>query len=93
MNPKLPAILLVICLLMSLVTLCMMAADKTFAKRRSRRIPERILFLFAALLGAPGGMIGMYIYRHKTKHTAFAVGFPLLAIVQVALLILAFLLL
>ena len=91
MKPTLPTALLVICLLMSLITLCLMAADKTYAKRRARRIPEKILFLFAALFGAPGGTLGMHLFRHKTKHLHFQLGFPVLAVIQIALLIAAFL--
>ena len=92
MNPSLPVILSAVCILMSLLTFCLMAADKSFAKRRARRIPEKTLFLFAALFGAPGGVLGMLTFRHKTKHTAFCIGFPLLALVQLALLLCLYLL-
>lgn len=93
MNPTLPVILLIVCILMSLLTLILMALDKSYAKSRTRRIPEKTLFLFAALFGAPGGVLGMQLFRHKTKHSYFAIGFPLLAVVQIAALCCAFLLL
>lgn len=87
MNPSLPDILTIVCILMSLLTFCMMAADKAAAKRHIRRTPEKLLFLFAFLFGAPGGTLGMYLFRHKTKHAAFFVGFPLLTLLQLLLLI------
>ena len=70
------------------IALCaMMGIDKLCAKLNKRRIPEKVLFLFAILFGAIGGTIGMYSFRHKTKHWYFAIFFPALAILQFALLV------
>ncbi len=67
------------------VLLCaLMGIDKLLAKLQKRRIPERTLFLLAFLGGALGGTLGMYSFRHKTLHKSFAIGFPLLALVQLA---------
>lgn len=62
-----------------------MGIDKRRAKRNMRRIPEKTLFLFAILLGGIGSSLGMYTFRHKTKHWYFKVFFPLLAVLQLAL--------
>ena len=51
---------------------------------QKRRIPEKTLFAFAILGGALGGTVGMYSFHHKTLHKSFAIGFPLLTIVQIA---------
>lgn len=72
-------------LAMSLVLFIMMWGDKNRAKRGARRIPEKRLFLFALLGGALGGWAGMYAFRHKTKHMQFVIGFPLIALLQLAL--------
>ena len=48
------------------------------------RVPERSLFLPALLGGALGGVLGMQVFRHKTRHWYFRFGFPLLLIVQLA---------
>ena len=46
--------------------------DKTFARRGSRRIPEKRL-LFAALLGgAAGAKLAQRFFRHKTHKQPFA---------------------
>ena len=66
----------------NVVLYALMGLDKLFAKLQKRRIPEKTLFAFAVLGGALGGTLGMY--RHKTLHKTFAIGFPLLAIVQIA---------
>ena len=80
MNP----ITLVCCAmgLMSLVSFCAMGLDKHFAKHAHRRIPEKRLFLFALLGGAAGGLAGMYLFRHKTRHWYFVWGFWALALLQ-----------
>ena len=71
--------------LASLVLLAVMGADTRRARRGLRRVPEKTLFLLALLGGAWGGWLGMRLFRHKTKHRSFVLGFPLLALLQLAL--------
>ncbi|MBR1565472.1 MAG: DUF1294 domain-containing protein [Oscillospiraceae bacterium] len=75
-----------LCLGMSLALFITMGLDKRFAKIEHRRVPEKRLFLLAALFGAPGGLLGMYAFRHKTKHWYFVVGFWALTVLQSGLL-------
>lgn len=72
---------------MNLLAFALMGVDKQRARRGAWRIPERTLFMAAALMGALGGTAGMFLFRHKTKHWYFRLGFPLLLAVQTALLI------
>lgn len=72
--------------IMSAVLFVMMGIDKKKAKAGAWRIPEARLFLFAFLGGAIGGCIGMRVFRHKTKHMLFKIGFPLIALMQIAAL-------
>ncbi|NLO97449.1 MAG: DUF1294 domain-containing protein [Peptococcaceae bacterium] len=59
--------------------------DKFKAKKHKRRTAERF-FLFLALIGgAPGILLGMWIFRHKTKHAKFKYGVPLLFVFNLAL--------
>lgn len=78
-------ILYVWLLLMSLVLFFTMGADKRRAVKSLRRVPERRLFTLALLGGAAGGWLGMYVFRHKTKHGKFIFGFPLIALLQLGL--------
>ena len=73
-------------LFMSAVCFAAMGLDKLYAGRGERRIPEKRLFLFAALGGAVGGLLGMYLFRHKTRHWYFVVGFWALFALQGAAL-------
>lgn len=67
---------------MSLVTFLTMGSDKRRARRGARRVPEARLFLLALLGGGAGGFLGMYAFRHKTRHPQFIIGFPLIAAAQ-----------
>ena len=73
--------------LMSVVLLVMMKADKERARRNQYRISEKTLWMTAILGGAIGGVIGMQLFRHKTKHLSFRFGFPLLALLDVSVLV------
>ena len=74
-------------IVMSIVAFSTMGYDKSAAQTRNRRIPERTLWNLALFGGGVGAYLGMILYRHKTKHMSFRIGFTLLAILQVALLI------
>ena len=74
------------CCVMSLWLLFAMGADKHYAKSGRRGVPEKRLFLLALLGGAPGGLLGMYAFRHKTKHPRFLLGFWALALLQLGAL-------
>lgn len=62
--------------------------DKSRARRQAWRVPERTLWLFAALGGSVATYVTMRIIRHKTLHRRFMWGLPLLMVVQGALLFL-----
>ena len=78
--------LLVLMAVMSVFLFAMMGLDKGKARRGKWRVSEKTLFIFALLGGALGGTAGMFLFRHKTKHRTFRLGFPLLAAAQLALL-------
>ena len=64
-----------------------MGMDKRRAKRRERRIREHFLFLLAALGGALGGIVAMRVFHHKTLHRSFAIGMPLLLLLNICCVI------
>ena len=79
---------IIICALatLNLLSFFLMRHDKQCARKNRRRVPEKTLFLSAILFGAFGGTLGMFVFRHKTKHWYFRVFFPLLAVLQFTLL-------
>ena len=74
--------LIILFSLMSVVLFIVMGIDKKHARLRMRRVPELTLFSLALLGGALGGVLGMQVFRHKTQHMKFVVGFPLIALLQ-----------
>lgn len=73
--------------IMNIIGVFIMGADKKRAQKHQYRISERTLWLVAFLGGAVGTTAGMQLYRHKTKHTSFKIGFPFLAGIELVLLI------
>ena len=64
-----------------------MGIDKWKAKRGSWRIPENTLFMFTVLGGGIGTIVGMYIFRHKTRKKYFTVGMPAILILEIILIV------
>ena len=64
-------------LIINLLLFFTMGIDKLKAKSGGRRVPEARLFFLALIGGSLGGIAGMQLFRHKTKHNSFRIGFPL----------------
>lgn len=73
-------------IVMNTLSFTLMGIDKLRAKRGAWRIPEKTLFTVTALFGGLGGVLGMRVFHHKTRHRRFAVGFPALLMIQAAIL-------
>ena len=78
-------IVLLYLIVINLLSYFLMWDDKSRAKAGARRIPERILFEVALVGGSIGGTVGMFRFRHKTKHWYFRYGFPALIALHLAL--------
>lgn len=70
----------------NIVTFVVFLTDKIYAKRQMWRVPERTLMFLALIGGSVGALMAMQIFRHKTKHTKFMVGIPLILSLQLLLL-------
>lgn len=73
---------------MNIITFMLMGYDKHEAKIHQWRVSEKALFMFAIFGGSIGGIIGMYVFHHKTKKWYFKFGFPIIIIMQIIALIL-----
>ena len=71
----------------NIVGLLSMYLDKYFAKNNMYRISEKNLFFIAIIGGSIGSIIGMYQFRHKTKHRQFTTGLPFIIFIQIMILI------
>ena len=67
-----------------------MLVDKQKAKKKRWRISERVMMIIAASGGSLGVLIGMLIFRHKTKHPKFIIGVPLLILMHLIIALAAY---
>ena len=69
----------------NLISLILMIYDKIVSKTGNvkLRIPEKTLLLLAVLGGALGVFIGIYLFRHKSRHTNFKIITPLFLILWI----------
>ncbi len=79
--------LIIAAVFMSVLSFILMGVDKFLAKKQMWRISEKTLLLSALCMGAVGAYVGMYTFRHKTKHKKFTLGVPLLIIVNIAVIV------
>lgn len=78
-------ILTIYLIFMNLLAFLLMGLDKAKARRNQWRISEKTLFLSAILGGSIGAILGMQVFRHKTKHASFRIGMPCILIAQLGL--------
>ena len=78
--------ILVYLLLINAIAFVLMLADKHKARKNRWRIPERTLIGSAVLGGGIGALLGMYTFRHKTRHLKFTLGIPAILAIQLFLL-------
>lgn len=74
--------------IINVATFFAFAIDKTKARRGSFRISERMLLGMSLCGGSIGGIMGMQIFHHKTKHLHFNVGIPAMIVLHYILLLL-----
>ena len=77
-------VLLVYLAVLNLVTFALYGADKRRAKKGQWRIPEKTLLILPLLGGSVGGILGMAVFHHKTRHWYFRWGLPIMFLLQAA---------
>lgn len=68
------------------VSFALYGIDKRRAKKDLWRIRERTLLAAMWFMGGAGAFAAMRVFRHKTRHTVFAVSAPLAAMLQLVLM-------
>lgn len=66
----------------NLVAFIMYGIDKSRAIKKEWRISEKSLILVSVAGGAFGALLGMHVFRHKTRHIKFQLIIPLTVIVH-----------
>ena len=70
----------------NLVSFMMFGIDKYKARRGQWRISEATLLAVAAIGGSIGARMGMKVWHHKTLHSKFRYGVPIILLVHIALM-------
>lgn len=70
-------------ILINIATFIVYGADKSYAKKGARRIPEKTLLLWAFLGGSIGALLGMKVFHHKTLKPKFAITVPVLCVLEI----------
>lgn len=72
--------------IINLMTFAAFAIDKFAAIKHRTRIKILTLLGFAFIGGSVGGLIAMYLFRHKTRKNYFTIGIPLIIIMQIVVI-------
>ena len=80
-------ILLIYLLIINIVTLIVFALDKMNAISKKWRYKIVTLLGLCFIGGSLGGLLAMYVFRHKTQQDYFTIGVPLIIITQIIVLI------
>ena len=86
LTEKLPAFVLGLYAVASIITFLAYALDKSAARKGAWRTKENTLHLFALLGGWPGALVAQQVLRHKSRKTSFRVGFWVTVIVNCGVL-------
>ena len=78
-------LVLIYLLIINAAGFLLMRIDKGKAQKNRWRIPEATLMTVAALGGSAGSLLGMYLFRHKTRHLKFTLGIPLILAVHLVI--------
>lgn len=65
----------------------LMGLDKSLAVKKKRRISEKTLLTISLFGGSLGGIIGMLVFRHKTKKNKFIITFMFSLVVWIYILL------
>lgn len=60
-------------IVMNVITFFVYGLDKYYAKTNKFRISEKILYTLSVMGGCIGAILGMKIFRHKTKKIRFKI--------------------
>lgn len=70
-------------LAVNILAFVLFGIDKQKARRNLWRIPEKTLLLSALIGGSAGAILGMQFFHHKKRKPKFAVGVPVILVVEI----------
>lgn len=80
-------LLIIYIAIVNVVAFAMCGIDKRKAVKHKWRISESALLIVSFIGGSLGMLVGMQLFRHKTKHKKFTVTVPVFFILHAALIL------
>ncbi len=77
-------------IIINILSFILYGIDKLKAIKKKERISEKTLILIGILGGSIGSLIGMNLFRHKTKKLKFIISLPLILIIHIIVVIYLF---
>ena len=68
-------------LIINIITFLIYGVDKYLAYKEKNRISEKFLLTLALCFGIIGAVLGMKVFRHKTKKNSFKISITLIIII------------
>lgn len=76
-------VLIIFLVLMNITAFIVCGEDKLKAVNHARRISEKMLWFLALVGGSVGVLVGMRIFRHKTKKLSFQAMLAIIILAQI----------
>lgn len=77
--------MLIYYLIINVIAFLLYGMDKWKAKLGAWRIPEKTLLGIALFGGGLGALLGMQVFRHKTRHLTFQIFVPVCMLLHIAI--------
>ena len=71
-------------LIVNIIAFITVYIDKQKAIKKQWRIRESTIIFISLIGGSIGTYLGMYFFRHKTKHLKFTLGIPIIILIQLS---------
>ncbi len=82
------SIIILYFVIINIIGFGIMGLDKWKAKKGYWRVPESSLFIISLIGGSLGSILGMYSFRHKTRHWYFVFGLPAILVIELLIVFL-----
>ncbi len=80
-------VLIIYLVLINIAAFVVCGEDKIKATKQARRISEQMLWFLALIGGSIGTLIGMHVFRHKTKKLSFQAMLAIIILLQIWLVL------
>ncbi|GAA0826109.1 DUF1294 domain-containing protein [Clostridium tertium] len=70
--------------IINIIAFTIVYIDKQKAIKKQWRIRESTIIFISLIGGSIGTYLGMYSFRHKTKHLKFTLGIPIIILIQLS---------